>query len=217
MNSEAFWDAVKAGEADEVEQMLRAEPNWGKMRDTSGATPVMVAVYYGHPDLGRRIGEIRGEVDIFEVACLGDENLIANLIAAHPDQVNRFSADGFTPLGFTAYFGHLGCARRLLEAGAHLNVLSQNALGIAPLHSALSGGHTELVQLLMDEGADLNLASKSGWTALHYCADIGDAELAVEIARRGGDRQARDEHDRTPAELAIHVGHDHVAEALAQL
>ncbi len=212
---ETFVQAVKSGDLAAVTMMLSA--NAELANQTEGGVPLtMLAVYYGHADVGRTLAEHKAEVSHFEHAALGHVADVAAALESNTSLIDQHSSDGFTALGYGAYFGHLELVAKLLSLGANPNIRSNNALAVAPLHSALAGGQTAIALLLIQGGADVNVPNGENWTPLHYCADIGDAELAELILERGANHLARDKEGRTAAELAADVGHDHVADVILQ-
>ena len=56
---------------------------------------------------------------------------------------------------------NLSCVKKLLQAGAGVNVRDDG--GVTPLYLAGSGG---VVQMLMNHGGDLSVRDKSGWTTV---------------------------------------------------
>src|SRR5436853_2809849 len=105
-NLDAFWAAVKAGSAPEVQTLLTAEPALAQARTEGGVSAVLLAIYYGHAPVGAQILAARGPADLYEAAALGQAAQVSALLDAAPEQVNAFSLDGFHALGLAAFFGH---------------------------------------------------------------------------------------------------------------
>lgn len=212
-SADLFIQAVKLGDVTAVQSSLSAEP-WLADADLGGISALMLAFYYGKAEVGQIIAGARSELNLFEAVVVGDLEKVDAALEAQPDLLNAHSSDGFTALGFAAYFGRLEVAAHLLGKGADPNIASTNPLEVVPLHSALAGGHSALAILLLQAEADPDIRNSHGWTALHYCADIGDAEIAEFILDRGGDHKIRSVDGKTAAELAADVGHDHVADVI---
>jgi ankyrin repeat protein len=208
-----FFEAIKAGNAAEAMAMLDANAELAEA-ESGGVSAPMLALYYGHGELAAQLAAKKGSLSIWEAAALGDKRALQAAYRSRPDLIDAHSPDGFTALGFAAYFGRLEIVAALLDLGANPNVKSTNGLGVAPLHSALAGGQSAIALLLIEGGSDLNLPNAEGWTALHYCSDIGDAEMAELLLERGVDHSIKNNDGRTAAELATDVGHEHVAEAI---
>lgn len=208
-----FIQLVKAGDADSVQRGLELDPTLASATD-EGVSAVLWAIYHGHPAVGRLIANHKSQIDVFEAAALGDRHVMAQYLAASPAALNAFSADGFTPLGLAAYFGHLEMVQELLAAGADPNVRSKNPLGVMPLHSALSNGSKEIARALIKGGADINAASAEGWTPLHYCAYNGDLETADLLDSLGADKRAVRNDGETPAMVARDRGYTDLADRL---
>lgn len=208
--------AVRTGDLDKVDELLNATPALASAKDENGVSAIMMAVYMGQPDIARRLARDRDDLSIFEATVLGRIERIAELVEAIPEAVNAISPDGFTPLGFAAYFGRIEAVNLLLAKGANPNVVSKNPLGVAPIHSALAGGQTAIALLLLNGGAKVDLQNAEGWTPLHYAADIGDAEIAALLMELGADHTKANGDQKTAAQHAADVGHDHVAEAILE-
>jgi len=202
----ALIEAVKAGDLAAVTALLEDDPH---LADTeSGGVPItLLAFYYGNGEIGRQVASRKSKLSLFEQAALGQ----VSEVPAGVD-LDAYSADGFTALGFAAYFGQIESARALLAAGANPNMASSNPMGVAPLHSALSGRHDGIVDLLLASGADPNLASKEGWTPLHYAAHTGDLALAKRLIAQGARPGPRKNSEgRDAAQIAREQGADDVA------
>ena len=66
----------------------------------------------------------------------------------HPEQLDTYSPEGFTPLALAAHFGHLEVMRLLIDRGADVNRVATHRLAVTPLHAALFGRQVEAALLL---------------------------------------------------------------------
>ena len=173
-------DAAKAGDAARARQILSVSPEAAWTANDAGETPVMAALYRGHPDLAGDIADAivgAGKVlDVFAAAALGR---VAALDAAlaNPGVVNSHAYDGWTPLHLAAFFGRLDATERLLAAGAALSAKSTNSMTNTPLHAAVAGGRTDVARLLIQRGAEVNAADSGRHTPLHIAAENGNAPV----------------------------------------
>jgi uncharacterized protein len=212
--SDEFIDKVKKGDDEEVSRMLDANPSLANAADNHGVSPLMLALYYGHRSTAETLSRRKGSLDLFEAAALGATGQLLEILKNHPERANDVSLDGFTALGFAAYFGQSEAARLLLQAGADPNLRSQNALSVMPLHSALSACHFDVARILIEAGADINAQGGEGYTPLHYAADRGEADIAELLLAKGAQTDLRDAHGRTAAELGDEAGHGHVSDLI---
>jgi ankyrin repeat protein len=169
----------------------------------------MQALYEGKTAEARAIADARADLDVFEAAAIGDVDRLRELLGDDPSLVKAWSADGFTPLHFAAFFGHPAATKLLIEGGAELEARSTNkefAFDATPLHSASAAGQREVCEVLLDAGADVNAVQHGGYTALLDAAANGNAELAELLLGRGADTTARLDDARSAAELAIAAG-----------
>ena len=125
------------------------------------------------------------------------------LIDAEPQLARNWSADGFTPLHYAAFFGQEEAAKILLERGAEVEVVARNeSIRVTPLHSAAAGSHAGIVKLLLEAGADPNASQDGGFTPLHSAAQNDDRESVEALLAAGADPARPADDGRTPAELA---------------
>ncbi len=224
-NTEAFWSAVKAGDAAQVQALLTAEPALAAARTAEGVSAVLLAVYYGHAPVGELVLAVRpnsawagGPADVFEAAALGHAAQVAALLAADPALTNAFAQDGFTPLGLAAYFGHPAVVEALLAQGADPNLAARNAMQVRPLHSAVANRDAAtahaLAETLLRHGAEANAQQEGGYTALHEAAFHGEAALARLLLSHGADPQVKTSDGLTALDLAEKHGHAEVAALL---
>ncbi|MEO8595321.1 MAG: ankyrin repeat domain-containing protein [Candidatus Solibacter sp.] len=196
-----IFDAIRKGNADDVRALLAARPDLALARTAEGASTVLWAVYTQHADLAPLLLEGRAP-DFFEACALGATDRVQELVNADPALANQHSGDGFTGLGFAAFFGHEAVARALLAAGADPNLAAANALGVSPLHSACASRSMGLVELLLANGADPNAVEGAGLTPLHTAAGGGNREIVDLLLKAGADRTRRANDGSTPADTA---------------
>jgi ankyrin repeat protein len=130
-----------------------------------------------------------------------------------PLAANAFSEDGFTALHFAAFLGGAEAARVLIDAGADVAAVAQNAMEVQPLNSA-AAGRTEVVALLLDAGAPVDAQQHGGYTALHEAALNGNDALVDVLLAHGADVGLTDDERRTAADHAERNGHTDLAARL---
>lgn len=168
-------------------------------------------------------------------ACMFSSLAAVELLLAHgaADDINEADALGATPLACLIKKrelpGHEAMVRRLLEAGARLELLESggqalmfqdyltpalaatllqkglnihctNVMRETPLHVASARGSAALVDFLLAQGADVNRRCLLGCTALHD-GEL-DPGIAMRLLRGGALVDARDDQGQTPLMLA---------------
>lgn len=213
MTKELF-DAIAAGAADTVSRLTLDDPSLLHARNADGVAAIVWARYAGKPDIAELLGAQALDLDLAESAALGRADRVRDLLAAGA-AVDDVSPDGFTPLHYAAFFGHLPLARLLVDRGAALDPRARSDMAVTPLHSAVAGRHHEVAMLLVEAGADVNAVQHQGWTPLHAAAQYGDRALVEALLAHGADPQARAEDGTTSTELAAAGGFAEVAMLLA--
>lgn len=104
---------------------------------------------------------------------------------------------GMTSLHRAAQLGMESVARALLEAGAHVNAMTEKGetpLHFAALYSSISGrGEVAgLVRLLVKSGAEVEAINCRGETPLHLAASVGDAVTTAILVSVGASVRAAD-------------------------
>ena len=145
--------------------------------------------------------------ELSEAAQTGDTARLRALLDGSPALASMPDDDGYTPLHYAAYFGHLDAARYLVSLGADVHAVSLDPLRNTPLHAAAGSGHRELVRLLLEAGADLEARQTGDWTPLHAAAERGHAAVVALLLERGADRTAESVSGKTPLALAREKGH----------
>jgi ankyrin repeat protein len=209
-----FLDAVTGGDVNRVHQLLDQAPGLVSARSESGVSAVLLAVYYGKPDVARTLVSRGARLDVFDASALGDLERVQSLVEADPGLANAYAPDGFQPLGLASFFGHKRVVKFLLAQGAEVNSPSRNAQRVMPLHSAVANRHLDIARLLVEHGADVNARQAQDFTPLHAAADNGQLDMVALLLAHGADPAARMALGKTPADFARERGHTAVAEAL---
>jgi ankyrin repeat protein len=208
-----FFEAIRSGQIARVREMIQTEPTLVKTRTERGESAILLAIYHGEREIADLLAT-GADLDIFEAAALGRADLVKNFAELNPQLVNAHAADGFTPLGLGAYFGHEDVVRALLERGADVNVASKNAFRVAPLHSSVARRSAPISRLLVENGADVNARQQGGYTPLHEAAQNGDDEIVDLLLEHGADVSVRTEEGKTALDLAAQKRHARVGELL---
>jgi ankyrin repeat protein len=210
----ALFDAIKAGDAESVRALLDGSPALVNAADDSGMRAFVFAKYNRQDAIARLLLDRGAELDVFAAAMTGDAGRLLSLLKQDPSLAVTLSHDGWTALHLAAFFGHVDCARALLDGGANVHKRSTNAMQNAPLHAAAAGRHLEIARLLIEHDADVNARQHGGWTALHAAAQSGNAELAQVLIGAGADTNLRADNGQCAMDLALTHGHQQVVEIL---
>jgi uncharacterized protein len=134
-----IFEAIAAGKADKVSEILEYDSNAAKSWSADGFTALHFAAFFNRPEIARDL--IRHGADV-------------SAVARNPMKV--------MPL-HSAAAAHSGeIVRLLLENGASPNVPQEG--GWVPLHEAAQIGHKEMVKVLLEYGADPQLRNNDGRT-----------------------------------------------------
>ena len=209
-----LFEAIAAGDTATVDTLLAADPTLGTVPHSTGATPVLYALYHRHPDLARHLAAQLPTLSLAEAAALDEVERVGELLDAGAAMDAR-TPDGFTALHLAAFFGAPRAAALLLRRGADAGAVADNPMRVQPLNSAAAGQHHEIVAALIAAGADVNAQQESGYTPLLVAAGQGDAALARLLLAAGADPGLATDDGVGPAELARAQGHGALADELA--
>lgn len=211
--TQAFLDAVKAGDVAKVEELLRADPTLADLRTPAGTHVAVLALYYGKPEVSRAILARGPTLDLPSAAAVGDLPRVQEILAGDPDQANAKAPDGNSALGLASYLGHRPVVEALLDRGADVNYATPTDRFTA-LTGAISAGHPDVVEALLDHGADANHRYEGGNTPLTEAAFNGDMRIVRALLDHGADAKAANNEGKTARALALEKGHAEVAELL---
>lgn len=209
-------DAAAQGDIPTLGRLLDAEPSLVNARTESGQTPVLAAVYAGQREAARFLLERGAETDLFEACAAGQLERVRAFVTHDPGSADSWSPDGFAPLHLACFFGHTAIVEYLVSAGADVNAVSRNVMGVTPLHSAAAVNHVQAVRFLVARGANVNAVQHGGYTALHSAAANGEEQMVRLLLDAGADPAARTEDGRTPADMARTRGHQAIAALLSR-
>lgn len=174
-------------------------PKW---QDDEGWAPLHLSVVGGHPlttqallDAERRMApnisksaaarRSSKSAAVLAIATKANFFDIVRLLVQAGVDINYQDEQGDTALHVAARFGHVDCARLLLE-GSELQKadmeLCEKTYGWTPLFIACVDGHLPIVNLLIEAGADLERVDSSGWNAKEHAALRGHVNIAQKLA-----------------------------------
>lgn len=215
MNTELLEQYIQTGNLQALNTLLLSMPALAKADTSVGVSAIMLARYYNKVDVVALLLNYTDDLTLFEAAAIGQFDAVAYLVYTHPELINQFSNDGFTPLGLACYFGQAEIARFLVLKGADINISSNNGFHVSPIHSAAAGNHTSIVRTLIDGGANVNVKQQSSVTPLHSAAQNGNLEILILLLENGADVNTRMEGGKMPADLAREKGFEDIADILS--
>jgi ankyrin repeat protein len=216
--SAELFDAIRAGDAALVQQLLDVHPELTSTTNADGISPLMWALYTNQTAIADSlVGRLPADsLTIHEAAAMGVLARLEQVLAGDPAAVNSWSPDGFQPLGLAAFFGRPAAVELLHARGGEINTVARHPFGVNALHAALAGPTPDLARALVAAGADVNIAQRSGSTPLHETAHTGSLELTTFLLEHGANPTAVDGQGRTPEAVARERGHTAVADLLSR-
>ena len=122
MNEGEFIELATQGDDTAVRRALAAGATLASARGPDRVSVVSKLVYAGRLELARELAAARSDLDVFEASCVGDVTRVEALVAG-ANSFDVVSPDGFSPLGYAAYFvfalapaNGRGSTQRLLNA-----------------------------------------------------------------------------------------------------
>ena len=170
------------------------------VNSTAGWTPLLVALYEGHPAVAAVL--LEREANPNARTEYGDGATALLLSIQHKDgaeeevqalllkgaNINAANDKGVTPLMKAADERLTGIAKALIERGASVDARDQ--AGHTALMVAAGSEAPEVVDALLAAGAHVNAKNDNGGTALMGAARAGATDIAERLAARGAEVNA---------------------------
>ena len=115
--------------------------------------------------------------------------------------VNSVDGKGRTPLHLSCAAGQLRVTRRLVEAGAELDV--QDRRGVTALGRAVEAGHLDTVHFMQERGAQLDVPDEKGETCVHLAVRARQEDILAVLVRRGANPDIINYEGESPLHLAV--------------
>ena len=112
-----------------------------------------------------------------------------------------FCGSQSTALQIASESSHVCSARKLLRAGAQVNVKSES--GVSCLHGAITHAQRPMVALLLNQpGIDVDCQDNKGVTPLHIASDMGKEEYVQMLLAHGADISCKTLEGKTALDCA---------------
>ena len=211
----AFFDAIRAGDAVKVRELLANDHELVNAKTERGFSPVAVAAYNHQAGVLDVILAHRPAMTVQDAALAGDLKRVWELVSKDPKLVSDVSSpDGFPPLALAAYAGRTEVVTFLLSKGADLH-FSAPGIGFNALTGAVSESHAEVVKILVKAGANVNYMYEGEEAAvLVTAAANGNPEIVKTLLDAGADPNIRTKDGKTPLAMAVEKGKSEIAEML---
>jgi ankyrin repeat protein len=162
-NATRVMEALRNGDRQGFEKLLREDPKIGDRRGPGGSTPLMYAALYGDSASVQRLLQSGANPNL-----QNDAGATALMWAVDDEDRTRL----------------------LLEGGADSNARSGDGR-TALMMAAGRYGSSAVVQLLLDHKADPSAMSPQGQSAARTAALAGDADVLRILVERGADTKSR--------------------------
>lgn len=184
-------NAIKQNDSAAVEKILTYDPPLVDARTEDGVSMVLLAQYYGRTDIVNILVAHNAQLDIYSASAIGNVTRVAGWLTMQPNLANTFSPDGYTPLGLAAFFGQTDVVNALLPYHVDPNIVSNNAMQVAPLSSAVAGNHYDIAAKLIEVGANVNVKQADGFTPLMSAAQNNSPQMVQLLLDHDADVNAR--------------------------
>jgi hypothetical protein len=182
---DAMIAAISEGDLAAVTDLLALRPALAYTVMEDGLSAILFSQYRRRQDIVQALLASRMRLRIGEAAAVGELGRVRKIGEAWPAAIHEYTTDGFTPLQLACFFGHSEVAAYLIEKGADVHAVAQNAMQIQPLHAAVAGQYADIVELLIAHGADVNARQQSGFTPLMAARQNNDKEIEALLLATG--------------------------------
>lgn len=205
---------LKERKTGELISAIEANPSWLEFVDARGTSLLMLSHYFRNDQLSAYLLSRRPPQSVYEAVASGDLVLTRSFLEKDATLLNKHSQDGFTPLGFAAYFGREEIAKYLVALGADVNQPSNNGFQVAPLHSAVAAGNVFITELLLRCGADVNARQQQDVTPLHAAAHNKNVALVTMLLAAGANKNLVSQDGKSAWHYAQETGSNEVMDLL---
>ncbi|MBE8712420.1 ankyrin repeat domain-containing protein [Sphingobacterium hungaricum] len=214
MSLTVLEEYIETGNHQDLDVLLRANPELTKQNTSHDISPLLLACYYNKPVIVQTILKYSSSLTIHEAAAAGLTEQVDLMVKQKPEVKDELSSHGFTALGIAAHFGREDIVRLLLKNLADPNISSQNGYSVFPLHAALSINHDGIAKMLIEAGAEVNILQASRITPLHLAAQHGNIDLIIILLENGADITVKNDFGLTASDLADEKGYKEIASIL---
>ena len=194
-------NAAKDQDSQQVRTLLGGHPDVN-IRSEDGSTALLWAAHWNDLQMGTllvRAGADANAANDFKMtplaqACTNGNAEFVDLLLKAGANPNTPIGTGETPLMTCARTGSSDAVRMLLVRGADANAKEPNQNQTALMWAAAQQ-HPKVLQILTEAGADLQAHTKSGFTALHFAARVGDMESVRTLLDAGIDVDIKSQPD----------------------
>ncbi|KAK3092458.1 hypothetical protein FSP39_003038 [Pinctada imbricata] len=173
-------DAVKHGDVEELEAMVKNGASINEVEDHDKFTPLHVSCNFG------------------ALECL-------HWLLWHGADATVSTPRGWTPAHIAAIRGQDACMQALVNNGVSMS--SEDVRGSTPAHLASAHGNSFTLNTILRAGIDVNVTDKIGWTLVHTAAYHGRLGCLQLLVKWGANIDECDKSGNTPAHLAACEGH----------
>jgi ankyrin repeat protein len=216
-DTQAFFDAIRAGDTGSAAQMLDRDPSLAEAKNPQGVSAVLMACYTGRKEIRDLLIERGAKLELDEAVAAGKLAQVQQLVEANPASAGGYSPDGFPLLALAAAFGHEEVVRYLYGQGADLNAISKNGTGYTALTGAVAGRHPGVARWLVENGAQVNYRYAKGHSPLLEAAANGSLDIVKILLAHGADPQAKTDEGKSALDFAEQAGHTELATYLRDL
>ena len=155
-------------------------------------------------DVGRE--DVYGRIPLHYACMHGNVSIVAQLLKASPESIDRPDHDNFTPLIHGIVHHRLECVEVLLAHGARINPVRET--DHVPLNLACQYGSLSIAQRLLERGAAI-VPDAEGLYPQHLVARKGgSSDIFLVLRQHGADLDQRDKVDQwTPLFHAASEGY----------
>ncbi len=217
-------EAVTAGDADLVKQLLRSNPALINERDTNRMQdfPLHTAAMTGQAEIAEILLDAGAEIDCGDVdlstplhdACIMRHLEVVNLLIEQGAGLNRRDMHAGYSLSFAVSGGDTAIIRTVLDAGA--NLYYRGANGITLLHIAAIRGFEDLAEDLLAIHEDVNARTAVGMTPLAFAVERNQPGMIRFLLSHGANPGIGNEHDETPLHHAAAAGRVEIGRMLLE-